>query len=58
VEAENSSELAMRIDRLLQDAPLRRQMGEAARRRAVEFYSADQMVDRLQSLCERLRQEQ
>jgi N-acetyl-alpha-D-glucosaminyl L-malate synthase BshA len=40
--------------RLLQDQPLRRAMGEAGRRRAVEIFSQDAVVARYRSLYERV----
>jgi len=46
--------LAAALDRLLGDAPLRRRMGEASRRRIEEEFSMDRTVAQYRALYERL----
>ncbi len=48
----NPQVLADTLERLLANAPLRQQMGEAARKKALDAFSADQMVGRTLALYE------
>lgn len=46
--------LAQALRRLLEDGDLRRQMGEAARMRALELFSSRRIIEEMQALYRRL----
>ena len=53
VEPKDTAALSAALDRLLADAALRASMGESARRRAAETFSADVIVPRVEALWEK-----
>jgi glycosyltransferase involved in cell wall biosynthesis len=56
VEPRDQAGLALALQELAESPPLRRQLGEAARRRAAERYSMTAMLDAYEALYRRLSQ--